>query len=174
MTPDLRIRRAEPADVPELHDLIQSAMAQYAQRSGIPTLLDSQKETQADVLLHVVEDIVLVAESHGHLTGTARLTIQPDRTAYFSRFAVSLHRQQSGIGKRLFAAAETYLRNAGVKMILLHTAINNKSLVNLYTASGFELISVANDRGYARGTFRKILVKESAVPQASSEDSVKP
>jgi N-acetylglutamate synthase-like GNAT family acetyltransferase len=173
VTPDLRIRRAEPADVPALHDLIQSAMAQYALRSGIPTLLDSQKETQADVLQHVVEDIVLVAESHGHLTGTARLTIQADRTAYFSRFAVSLQRQQSGIGKRLFAAAEAHLLNAGVTTVLLHTAINNKSLVSLYTARGFELISVANDRGYARGTFRKILVRESAAQQAPSGDSAK-
>jgi len=57
--PEVRIRRAVPEDVPAIAELIQTAMRQYAQISGIPTPLDSQKETQADVLRHVLEDVVL-------------------------------------------------------------------------------------------------------------------
>ena len=174
MTNEVHIRQAVPEDVPALMGLILTAMTQYAHHSGITTLLDSQKETAADVLLHVVEDMVLVAESRGHLAGTVRLTIQPDGTAYFSRFAVYAQRQQSGIGKHLFEAAEIYLRQAGVTEILLHTAINNKPLVGLYTARGFELVSVSHDRGYARGTFRKMMVKDPAAAPEFQENCAKP
>lgn len=168
--PDVRIRRALPVDVPELTELIRSAMAQYARASGIPTLLDSQKETEADVLRHVLEDTVLIAESHGHLAGTVRLTVMPDRTAYFSRFAVSTRRQQSGIGKKLITVAEELLREQGATEILLHTAVQNKPLVGIYTGKGFELVEVATDRGYERGLFRKRLVRGSDSGPVESGD----
>lgn len=158
--PEVRIRRALPEDVPAISELIQTAMRQYAQISGIPTPLDSQKETHADILRHVLEDIVLVAEAHGQLAGTVRLTIQPDGTAYFSRFAVSARRRQSGIGKKLIALSEALLLDAGATEILLHTAVQNKALVGLYTSKGFELVEVKTDRGYERGLFRKQLVRE--------------
>lgn len=161
MTTEIRIRRAKPADVSELAILLQTAMAHYAQVSGIPTVLDSQRETEADIRRHIEEDMVLVAESPGGIVGTARLTLRPDGTAYFSRFAVAHGRRQSGIGKRLLLVAVDLLREAGATEILLHTAIANHPLVGLYTSQGFELVSVAHDRGYARGLFCKKLTNQA-------------
>lgn len=157
MTAEIRIRKANEGDIPELVDLIKTAMAHYAQISGIPTVLDSQRETEVDVRRHIEEDTVLVAEGHGCIVGTARLSLNADGTAYFSRFAVAHGRRQSGIGKMLLMVAADLLRDMGAREVLLHTAIANQALVGLYCRQGFELVSVAHDRGYARGLFRKKL-----------------
>lgn len=159
---ELRIRKAGLADIPELASLLQTAMAHYAQVSGIPTMLDSQRETEADIRRHIEEDTVLVAESHGCIAGTCRLTLQTDGSAYFSRFAVAHTRRKSGIGKQLLLVACELLQQAGAREICLHTAIANQPLVGLYTSQGFELVSVSHDRGYARGLFRKVLVADGA------------
>lgn len=157
---DLHIRRAGDEDAPELFQLIRTAMAVYARQSGIATQLDAQAETLDDLLDHIRRDQVLVAIHRGSLAGTARLVHVDAETAYFCRFAVlpSLHR--SGVGRRLFQAAEQWLLENGYRQVSLHTALSNQPLVAFYRARGYKLVETSTDRGYPRGTFKKILTPE--------------
>ncbi len=157
MTTQVRIRKATAEDAPAITALLRTSMAQYAEASGIPTLLDAQRESEADVRCHIEDDLVLVAETPESIDGTVRLHLEPDGTAYFSRFAVAPGRRKTGIGKYLLLVAVELLVEAGATEMLLHTAIANQPLVTLYTNQGFELIDVSYDRGYARGLFRKVL-----------------
>jgi len=153
----IRIRRAAAEDADELQALIRQAMDVYAAQSGIETMLDSQMETKEDLICHLKQDQVFVADIHGHLAGTVRLVRLDCRTAYFSRFAVHPGIQRSGVGQMLYQAAENWLTDQGFSSIILHTALTNAPLVSFYQLRGFELIETHEDRGYPRGTFRKIL-----------------
>jgi ribosomal protein S18 acetylase RimI-like enzyme len=159
MTPlqEIHIRQAVPADAPEIHALVQKAMAVYARNSGITAPLESQLETLEEHIAHILADHVLVAERHGHLIGSVRLVHGEDDTAYFSRFAVSPSLQRSGVGKQLYLAAEAWLKSRGVRSVRLHTALTNQPLVDFYIARGFRLIQENTARGYPRGTFQKDL-----------------
>ena len=155
---ELHIRQATDADAPELLELIRIAMAVYARNSGIGTLLESQLETLDELLAHLRADHVLVAERRGRLIGTVRLIHGEDDTAYFSRFAVLPSLHLSGVGKRLYLTAESWLRSQGVHYVRLHTALSNEPLVAFYKSRGFQLIETKTTRGYPRGLFQKELV----------------
>jgi len=155
---ELLIRQASDDDAPELLELIRIAMAVYARNSGIGTLLESQLETQDELLAHLHADHVLVAERRGRLVGTVRLIHGEDDTAYFSRFAVLPSLHLSGVGKRIYQAAEDWLKNQGVHYIRLHTALTNEPLVAFYESRGFRLIETKATRGYPRGLFQKELL----------------
>jgi len=154
---DLLIRQAIDADAPELLELIRIAMAVYARNSGIGSLLESQLETLDELIAHLHADHVLVAERRGHLVGTVRLVHGEDDTAYFSRFAVLPSLHLSGVGKRIYQAAEEWLRSQGVHYVRLHTALTNQPLVSFYESRGFSLIEIKTTRGYPRGLFQKEL-----------------
>jgi ribosomal protein S18 acetylase RimI-like enzyme len=155
---ELLIRQANDADAPDLLELIRIAMAVYARNSGIGTLLESQLETLDELLAHLHADHVLVAEKRGRLIGTVRLVHGEDDTAYFSRFAVLPTLHLSGVGKRIYQAAEEWLRSQGVRFVRLHTALTNQPLVSFYESRGFKLIETKTTRGYPRGLFQKELV----------------
>jgi GNAT superfamily N-acetyltransferase len=153
---EIIIRQAGPDDGPELLELIRIAMAVYARNSGIGSILESQRETLAELMVHIRADHVLVAEHRGRLIGTVRLIHQAeDDSAYFSRFAVLPSLQMSGVGKLLYQAAEDWLRRQGVRTIRLHTALTNEPLVSFYLVRGFILIETKTTRGYPRGLFQK-------------------
>jgi N-acetylglutamate synthase-like GNAT family acetyltransferase len=154
---ELVIRQATDTDAPELLELIRIAMAVYARNSGIGSLLESQRETLDELIAHVHADRVLVAERRGKLVGTVRLVHGEDDTAYFSRFAVLPSLHLSGVGKRLYQAAEDWLRGQGVRSIRLHTALTNLPLVAFYESRGFRLLETKTTRGYPRGLFQKEL-----------------
>jgi ribosomal protein S18 acetylase RimI-like enzyme len=155
---DINIRQAVPTDAPELLSLIRAAMAVYARRSGITTPLESQLETEDDLLAHIATDHVLVAVHCGRLTGTVRLVRCSDGSACFSRFAVLPHFERSGVGGMVYQAAEDWLKSAAIRTVRLHTALTNKALVAFYEARGFCLEKTSAERGYPRGTFRKDLI----------------
>jgi len=154
---DIHVRQAEPADAPELLALIRVAMSVYVRNSGINSELESQRETLDDLMRHLRDDHVLVAEHRGHLIGTVRLIRESDKTAYFSRFAVLPNLQQTGVGRLLYQEAEAWLRVQGYQIIRLHTALTNQPLVHFYQARGFRLVETTTGRGYPRGLFEKQL-----------------
>lgn len=157
MTPkETLIRPATDADAPALLELIRIAMAVYAHRSGIGTLLDAQLETLEDLLSHLHTDHVLVAEREDALVGTVRLVHRPGSdVAYFSRFAVLPSLHLNGVGSMIYQAAEDHLREQGVRFVRLHTALTNPLLVSFYQSRGFRLIETKTARGYPRGLFEK-------------------
>ena len=157
MHAEIKIRPAVFADSAELLTLIQWAMHVYAQKSGITGPLDALSETQRDQERHIRDQLVLVAEHRGSLIGTVRLVRLDSRRAYFSRFAVHPHLQQTGVGKLIYQAAEDRLRQQGYQTVELHTALTNEPLVKFYESRGFELVETDHSRGYPRGLFRKTL-----------------
>ena len=159
----ITIRKADDSDVDPLYTLIRQAMAVYAKQSGITQPLDALTESKSDLLHHIHVDHVLVAELHDQLAGTVRLIRADSETAYFSRFAVLPHLQQTGVGRQLYQAAEEWLRGQGFRQILLHTALSNEPLVGFYQARGFRLLHSSQARGYARGTFIKVLYSHQNV-----------
>lgn len=157
MHAEIAIRPAVLADCTELVHLIQLAMRDYAEKSGITSPLDALAETEQDMADQIEHQTVLVAEHKGHLIGTVRLVRISADHAYFSRFAVHPHLQQTGVGRLIYQAAESCLISAGYRQVDLHTALTNISLVNFYQSRGFQLIQTDHSRGYPRGLFRKAL-----------------
>ncbi|NCA99643.1 MAG: GNAT family N-acetyltransferase [Clostridia bacterium] len=157
MHADIIFRQAVPADSTELLKLIQWAMQVYAAKSGITTPLDAFSETVFDLEQQIARDHVIVAEHKHALIGTVRLVRRSPDQAYFTRFAVHPHLQQTGVGRLLFQAAEAWLLQNGFSIVELHTALTNETLVNFYQSRGFVLVETDSSRGYPRGLFRKIL-----------------
>ncbi len=151
----ITIRQATAADLDQLLSLVHDAMTVYARQSGITQPLESLCEDKTDMLEHIKTDHVLVAERNGQLAGTVRLVRHGARTAYFSRFAVLPHLRQTGVGRKLYEAAEIWLQSHGFLYVVLHTALTNEPLVAFYQARGFHLVHCTYDRGYPRGTFAK-------------------
>ena len=157
MHAEIKFRKAVQSDSAELLKLIQWAMQVYAAKSGITTPLDAMQETLADLEQHIARDHVIVAEHKNALIGTVRLVrAGPDR-AYFTRFAVHPHLQQTGVGRLLYQAAERWLLQKGFRTVELHTALTNDQLVSFYQSRGFDLVETDQSRGYPRGLFRKLL-----------------
>ncbi|MDD2533978.1 MAG: GNAT family N-acetyltransferase [Eubacteriales bacterium] len=157
MHAEIRIRQATPADSADLLTLIQWAMQVYAAKSGITAPLDAMRETQVDLQRFIRDHYVLVAEHRGTLIGTVRLVRLDADRAYFSRFAVHPHLQQTGVGKLIYQVAENWLIQQGFKRVSLHTAMTNEPLVSFYEARGFKLVETETSRGYARGLFEKTI-----------------
>lgn len=153
----LHIRQAVAEDAPELYNLIQHAMAVYAQNSNIKGQLDSQKESLEELQKHIAQEYVLVALQNDHPVGTVRLVRIDAATAYFSRFAVLPHFRKTGVGHKLYQEAEKWLLDQGYHKVVLHTALSNRDLVSFYEARGFYLQQTSFDRGYPRGKFCKNL-----------------
>jgi ribosomal protein S18 acetylase RimI-like enzyme len=156
----VHIGRAVPEDAADLRLVIHAAMEKYARVSGIHGRLDALDESLDDLRRHIGQDAVFVARAGDSLIGTVRISVEPDGLAYLSRFAVLPGSQSRGIGSRLFAAAETYMKTLGVRQVRLHTALANHPLVRFYEARGFALESRSDDRGYPRGLFVKVFQAE--------------
>ncbi len=157
MHAEIKIRPAVLADSAEILTLVQWAMQVYAQKSGISAPLDAFAETITDHDRAIRDNYVLVAEHRGHIIGTVRLVKISSERAYFSRFAVHPHLQQTGVGKLIYQAAEDYLCQQHFRSVELHTALSNETLVSFYQSRGFDLQETDTSRGYSRGLFFKIL-----------------
>ncbi len=150
------IRRAEPADAPAVHAILQHAFRDYAEVTGQKSL-EALTETEADVWRQIQEKPVYVAEIDGGIVGTVRLEITGTR-AYLSRFAVSSDARNLGIGKSLMNVVDKYLCANGVERVSLHTASRHLALVRFYYGRGFHTEAIETDRGYLRAR----MVKEYA------------
>ena len=156
----VRVRAAIAEDAPALHALIRDAMKLYAEASGIPGPLESLRETVEDVLRHIREDEVLVAE-YGHegavsLVGTLRLSAADEPgTAYLSRFAVDPDVQRIGVGGALMHAVDGYALERCLRAVRLHTALSNVPLIRFYRARGFVVLGSEESRGYPRARLEK-------------------
>ena len=156
----VRVRAAVAEDAPALHALIRDAMRLYAEASGIPGTLESLTESVADVLRHVREDDVLVAE-YGHegaysLVGTLRLSAADEAgVAYLSRFSVDPDVQRIGVGGALMHAVDVYALEHHLRTVRLHTALSNDPLIRFYRARGFVVLGSEDSRGYPRARLEK-------------------
>ena len=154
---DIIIREALDSNAQDIVAIIREAMTIYASESGISGILPSLKETEEDISRYIREDKVLIAESGKMIAGTIRIREVSATEAEISRFAVLPAFHKSGMGSRLFIAAEEEIIKAGYESITLHTSLNNRKLLNFYISRGFVVESQSLSNGYRRGALRKRL-----------------
>lgn len=150
------IRKATEEDAPAIRDIMQEAFSKYAEDAGLTVSMDALQESLEDIIKDIRSKEVFIALIDDVAVGSVRVQIQPDNTAYLSRFGVRLSYHNIGIGKSLMNLVDKLLISKGVKSVCLHTASKYFGLVRFYYGRGFYIDSVTKDRGYARA----LMVKE--------------
>lgn len=151
-----RIRAVSATDSYEaLTDLIHAA---YASRAADKLRYWGTHQSVSDTAKRFQGGHGLVAEVDGSLVGT--LTVNPptaDRDVPLYRepgvwnlcqFAVSPRLQNQGLGRRLHAAAISYARGNGGKVIALDTAIQALDLIEMYRRWGYRIVGEHDHRPF--------------------------
>lgn len=120
--PELTLRTATAADVPELSRLLAAAF-------GIPPRNFAQR-------LATDSARTMVAEREGSVLGTVRVTREDGGGGIYG-FAVDPARQGHGIGRDVLRRVCRELRDEGVERIGLEVAVENDRALGLYTSLGF-------------------------------------
>ncbi len=150
------IRKATLEDATSISLIMQEAFRKYMLDTGLSGTLDALTESLQNIEADILEKEVYIALIDGNPVGTIRIKLQPDNTAYISRFGVMLGYHNIGIGKALMNLADKILISQGVKRVSLHTASKYRDLIRFYYGRGFYIDSTSTDRGYIRA----LLVKE--------------
>lgn len=150
------IRKATIGDAPAIAEIMQQAFKKYMQDAGLSGTMDALTESLQNIESDILEKEVYIALIDDNPVGTIRIKINPDNTAYISRFGVMLGYHNIGIGKSLMNLADKILKSKGIKKVSLHTASKYRDLIRFYYGRGFYIESTSTDRGYIRA----LLVKE--------------
>lgn len=150
------IRKATAEDATAIQTITRIAFKKYMEDTGLEGTMDALEETIEDIIEDIYSKEVYVAFIDDTPVGTIRLKINPDNTAYISRFGVNTEYHNIGIGKSLINLIDKVVKNKGIKRVTLHTASKYKDLIRFYYGRGFYIESTSFDRGYIRA----LLVKE--------------
>jgi ribosomal protein S18 acetylase RimI-like enzyme len=131
MTSDPAIRRAGPADVQAVRDLVRAAYGKWVALIGREPL-----PMQADYELAVREHRIDLLILDGELAGLIE-TIQHADHLWIENVAVAPARQGEGFGRRLLAQAERQAREAGLDAVRLLTNAAFEANIALYKALGY-------------------------------------
>ncbi len=169
----LQLRLATAGDAGSVRDLVRSAMVHYREESGIVNdTLESLSESVESVRHRIVKNKCLCLFDGDRPLGT--ITVSRCTTpmkysfskkssnflahytscGYISRFAVADKVRKTGLGSRLMDEALELPESAD--LVILHTAVSNKSMCEFYASKGFILVDSENSRGYERGLFALI------------------
>lgn len=151
---DIRIRRAEPRDVPALGRLGAALMrAHYAfderrfmapgddVEAGYAWFLGTQMEATGTLVL-VAERVA--PEQPGELAGYIYAAVEPqswkelrDQAGFIHDLLVAADARGTGVGQRLLDEAIEWLREQGMPRVLLWTATPNDKARRLFETRGF-------------------------------------
>ncbi|MET7392422.1 GNAT family N-acetyltransferase [Dactylosporangium sp. NPDC005572] len=133
----MHFKRAEPADVDRLVDLVQSAYRGDASRAGWTTeadLLDGQR-VDADMVRSAIEQSTVLIDDDG--AACCQLE-RRDGYAYFGMFAVDPARQGQHRGRSLLAEAERYARDEwGAGELRMTVIVQREDLIAWYVRRGY-------------------------------------
>ena len=177
---DYLIRKASVSDAAELSGLIKESMKTYCEDSGIESnRLESMTESEESVAYRISRSDCLCLIKEGRILGTITLSVTDnplkysfsaksekalkkyDRIGYISRFAVKDTLRKTGLGVTLMNEALELAGKYGLKGVVLHTAVENKSMAEFYGNRGFSLIDAERSRGYLRGLWGIDITKAS-------------
>ena len=169
----LQLRLATAGDAGSVRDLVRSAMVHYREESGIVNdTLESLSESVESVRHRIVKNKCLCLFNGDRPLGTITLSrcttpmkysfskkssnflAHYTSCGYISRFAVADEVRKTGLGSRLMDEALELPESAD--LVILHTAVSNKSMCEFYASKGFILVDSENSRGYERGLFALI------------------
>ena len=149
------VRKACTIDIEEIRLLAKISFKMYTDKAGITELVTSLEETYDDVLKAIETTNVYVAIYNEEVIGSVRIEIKSDKTAYLSRFGVSLLHQNYGVGKILMNAVDNLMKELGITCLYLHTASRVFSLIRFYYGRRFYIEATDNNRGYIRALMCK-------------------
>ncbi len=127
--PDPQPRLAAAEDFPQLWALDQACFA--------PEIAYSQREMQA--WLRAPGAFALVLDSAPGVIGAFLLAIAGRRQGHIVTLDVLPACRRRGWARRLMAAAEIRLRQAGLRTIRLETAVDNVPAIALYARLGYRI-----------------------------------
>ncbi len=146
------IRRARPADVPALHDIVERAYGVYVERIGRrPAPMDD------DYAVRVTKwDVFVADEGSGRVRG---LIVLEPATGYLviANVAVDPEHQGTGIGRALLAHAEEFALENGLDEVRLFTNVKMTENQRLYRRLGYEETGRQIASEFARVYFTKRL-----------------
>ena len=138
-----RARRAEPADIPALHALVESAYRGDSARRGWTheaDLLDGQR-TDPAALAEVIADpaqAILALEGPGGFTGCVCVSDKGEGLAMLGMLSVRPDIQAQGIGRELIAAAEAYAFSVfGARRMEMTVIRSRRELIDWYERRGY-------------------------------------
>lgn len=145
---DTRIRRAIPGDAPALGAIAQKTYADAFGSSMLPGDLQAHLEKNLaleNIRAFLRDDIVLVAESDGHLVGYAQFGIYvpgapPENACELRRLYVLSEFQNRGIGSHLLRAALAHPQMQNAREIYLDVWERNHGARRLYERFGFRVV----------------------------------
>ncbi len=150
-----QVRPAGYDDINDIMEITKGAFTRYRDITGI-SRVDALTETYDDIKHDIDTKLVLLAMSGREACGCVRLEINPDNSAYLTRFAVKVTKQNNGIGKSIMNIVDGIALKRGIKRIYLHTDSKMASLIRFYYGRGFYIDSTDKSRGYVRA----LLVKD--------------
>jgi ribosomal protein S18 acetylase RimI-like enzyme len=147
-----RIRAALAADVPAIADIVDHAYRHYIARMGKPPgpMLEDYAARVSEGVVWVLEEEAVIAAIIVLLPGANHL--------FLDNIAVSPARQGLGLGRRLFAFAETEALRRGYREIRLYTHQTMVENQHLYASIGYEETGRGTEAGYDRVFMRKQLI----------------
>ena len=102
----------------------------------------------------------LVAERGGEVVGYAYATAFNERPAYRWSTYVSVYvadeARGAGVGRALYEALFTRLRERGFRMACAGVTLPNEASVSLHVGLGFELVGVNREIGWKQGAWRDV------------------
>jgi len=152
--PKVSIIPASINHAPYIFNITREAFKQYIEEAKIPGSIDALTESLEDIVKDINEKVVFIAEVDGVPSGSIRITVKSDNTAYISRFGTLYKYQSMGIGRALMEEAIRFVMQNGIQSISLHTAANS-NLVGFYNQFGFTITEITYDRGYPRALMKR-------------------
>jgi len=148
----VRIRPAEPRDVPALVELWGELARLHERLDGAFALSRGWRRAYADYLSHLLgrEDVrVVVAESGGQLVGLAvgRITLLPAffrqrRRGYIQDVYTREGYRGRGIARAMLDHIEAWLRRQGVRRVELTVAAGNPEAEAFWERAGYRTYMV--------------------------------
>lgn len=156
------IRRARAEDAGDIKSVLLDSFRKYMKEAKLSGTIDALEETVEDISRDIETKDVFIALVNGVPVGTIRVELQPDGTAYITRFGVLPDYHHLGIGKALMNFVDKLLLSKGAVRARLYTASNHSELVRFYYDRGFYVESVSYERGYPRACMVKEYVSEKS------------
>ena len=173
----MKLSAATPADLPDLHALIESAYRGDSARAGWSheaDLLDGQR-TDLEALTAALDDAaqqLLVFREGERITACVSLTDRGDRLTYLGLLTVEPRRQATGLGRMMLAAAEDHaVGDCNANRIEMTVIAQRIELVAWYQRRGYALTGERRPFQFDESRFGKprrdaleFVVLEKALP----------
>jgi len=146
----LKIRVAEPADLPKIIELIKKDKEPLNEDLGAIFNFEGPNEKCR----------FFVAEGNGEIVGFERVHFYRwNRSAYVINLLVDIDYRRRGMGSLLLKTMEDFARENGARVIMFDTAIDNIPALNLYFKNGFKICGY-NEKLYDNAKTALYLAKE--------------